>query len=386
MALTTSAIDALEPRKTRYSVPDGNGLVLRVFPSGTKSWVVRISFEGVVRDFTLGSYPEISLAQARALASEKKMDFCVNPYGSHTLNDAFALWKRLKKGNIVSYEDEARRLQRYIIDPLGKHQLSRINAPLVIRTVQHLEKENKRVTLKRVLMRLREIMDLAVCAGYIPHNPCARISKIFKPATSTPMPALSWKELPNIFAELLKHDLDIQNLFLISLATMLRPGEVAKLQWSWIKDGVLTIPAKFMKKRRVHRVPLTPYIVHLFNVRKQINGDRKSKYVFPGKRNKNKPLNSQTLAKWLHNNPVFSGKLVAHGLRSIARSWLADQGYSFEVSEACLAHVVGDRFARTYQRSDFLDARRPIMEAWCAYILTSIEMGRIKLMGTTQKE
>lgn len=76
--------------------------------------------------------------------------------------------------------------------------------------------------------------------------------------------------------------------------------------------------------------------------------------------------------------------LVLRIFPSGTKSWVVR--ISFEVSEACLAHVVGDRFARTYQRSDFLDARRPIMEAWCAYILTSIEMGRIKLMGASQKE
>ena len=78
-------------------------------------------------------------------------------------------------------------------------------------------------------------------------------------------------------------------------------------------------------------------------------------------------MSSQTVAKFLHETK-FKGLLVAHGLRSVGRTWMADHGGTFEASETCLAHVVGSSTSRTYQRSDYLDQRTDLMKAWIAYI------------------
>ena len=347
---------------------------MRVHTTGVKSWVLRIPVNGRVSDITLGHWPDISLMQARQIARNKKRELGMQPPKGYILLDAYKIWCRLKRGQITSYADEKRRLERYIMEPLGRRQIDEITAPLVIKTVQKIEKAGKQATLKRVLMRLREILDLAVCAGYIPHNPLERVSRIFHPPVVRPMPSVRWQELPDVLAVVLTASVQIQTLFLWSLASMLRPGETAKLQWSWIENDVLIIPASEMKKRRVHRVPLTAYMKHLLAVQKKIS--KRSKFIFSA-RDPRKHISAQTLAKWLHSQPAFAGRLVAHGLRSIARSWLADNGVQYEVAEACLAHVVGNQVSRSYQRSDYLDARRPVMEAWSSHILTCAESARI---------
>ena len=114
----------------------------------------------------------------------------------------------------MSYQDERRRLERYIVKPLGGRQLDEITAPLVIRAVMPLEQAGKRATLKRVLMRLREVLDLAVCAGYIEHNPLARVSRVFAPPTVTPMPAVGWKDLPEVMRVMADAPERMQILFL----------------------------------------------------------------------------------------------------------------------------------------------------------------------------
>lgn len=341
---------------------------MRVHPSGIKSFVVRIYQTGRVIDITLGRWPELSLHQARAEARKRQKQHQVEPVAAYTLKDAFALWCALKRGRIVSYRDERRRLLRYIIEPLGNRQLDEITAPIIIRTVAPLDKSNKRATLKRLLMRTREIIDLAVCAGYIQHNPIERVSKVFAPAKVTPMPAIDWRELPEAFAVIKEAPLRIQILFMFSLATMLRPGEVAKLEKSWIDGDVLTIPASEMKKRRAHRVPLTPLIKALIEAEHDLSPHPRSKFIFAG-RDTGKHMSKQALAKWLHGSSL-RGRLVAHGLRSIARGWLADTGATFEAAEACLSHQVGDAVYKAYQRSDFLDARRDLMQSWNLYIVS----------------
>lgn len=361
----------MKPRDKRYSVADGNGLTLRVMPSGRKIWYLRTSCSGRVADKRLGEHPDMSLMQARQKARRLRKDIGLEPPKGYVLKDAFRLWCRLKKPQIVSYQDERRRLERYIIEPLGNRQLDEITAPLVIRTVQPIEKDGKQATLKRVLMRLREILDLAVCAGYIEHNPLARVSKVFAPPQVKPMPSVDWRELPTVMAVMKEAPERMRVLFLFSLCSMLRPGENASLEKSWITEDAIHIPAEHMKKRRPFRVPLTSFMKELIAREQTLSPRPRSGHVFAGK-STGKHVSSQALAKHLHSTSL-KGRLVAHGLRSIARSWLADEAVPFDVAEMCLSHDVGTQVSRAYQRSDFFDARRAVMERWSEHVRACAE-------------
>ena len=364
--LSTRKIAALRPREKRYTVTDGHGLTLRVHPSGVKSWCLRISYGGRVTDLSLGRWPEVSLMQARQLARRKRKELGQEPPRGYVLSDAFRLWCNLKRGRITSYMDEKRRLERYVISPLGRRQLDEITAPLVIATVRHIEAEGHQATLKRVLMRTREIMDLAVCAGYIQHNPIDRVSRVFAAPIVKPMPAPPWRELPLVMETMKSAPVRMRILFLFSTCSMLRPGENAKLKRSWIDGDILTIPAKEMKMGRMHRVPLTVFMKQLLEAELRLSPHPRGDVIFAAKQ-AGKHISTQTLAKYLHSTQL-SGKLVAHGLRSMARSWMADQEISFEVAEACLSHVAGSSVSRAYQRSDFLTARVLVMTRWSTFI------------------
>ena len=365
-SLTEKKVAALKPREKRYTVTDGHGLTLKVQPTGTKSWVLRVSAQGRVSDIFLGHWPEISLMQARQAARRKRKELGQEPPRGFVLRDAWRLWKDLKRGRIVSYQDEKRRMERYIIGPLGSRQIDEITAPLVIHTVRGLDRAGKRATLKRVLMRTREILDLAVCAGYIEHNPVERVSRVFAAPVVKPMPSVHWKELPAVMRVMSTAPRRMQVLFLFQLATMLRPGEAASIRKEWIEGDTLIIPASAMKKGREHRVPLTPFVLALIEEERRLSPHPRAAFVFSG-RKAGTHVSAQALAKYLHSTEL-KGKLVAHGLRSIARSWAADTSVPFEVAEACLSHVVGSQVSRAYQRSDFLESRRSVMTAWSAHI------------------
>lgn len=304
--------------------------------------------------------------QARQLARRKRKELGQEPPRGYVLSDAFRLWCNLKRGRITSYMDEKRRLERYVIAPLGRRQLDEITAPLIIATVRHIEAAGHQATLKRVLMRTREIMDLAVCAGYILHNPIDRVSRVFAAPIVRSMPSVPWQELPSVMAVMSSAPPRMQILFLWSLTSMLRPGETAKLRKDWIDGDMLFIPADEMKKRRPHRVPLTTFMRLLLAKEASLSPHPRSSYVFAG-RDPGSHISSQALAKYLHGT-TLAGKLVAHGLRSMARCWMADMGTPFEVAEACLSHVSGSQVSRAYQRSDYLDARRAVMRAWSDYL------------------
>ena len=364
--MTSKKIAALKPLEKRYVVSDGHGLTLRVHPTGTKTWVLRISFNGRVSDVTLGRFPEISLLQARQIARRKKKELGQEPPKGYTLKDAFRLWCDLKRGRIVSYKDEKRRIERYVMSYLGTRQIDEITAPLVIHTVKTIEKAGHLATLKRVLMRTREILDLAVCAGFIQHNPIERVSRVFPSPIVKSMPSVHWSELPKVFEVFNGAPLRTQTLFLWSCLSLLRPMECVKVRYDWIEDDVLTIPASEMKKGRDHRLPLSALSVRVLDFAKSISLHPKSIYIFAG-RSPGSHMSEQTIAKYLHETS-FKNRLVAHGIRSIGRSWFADHEYPFEASEACLSHVVGSSVSRAYQRSDYLSTRRAMMEDWSTFI------------------
>lgn len=364
--LTPKKIEALKPQKKRFSVADQKGLTLRVQPSGKKYWYVRTYIFGRMTDKKIGEYPEMSLIQARQKTRKLRKEVGLLPPKGYVLKDAFKLWCKLKKDQIVSYNDEKRRLERYIIEPLGSRQLDEITAPIVIQAVMPIEKDGKQATLKRILMRLREILDLAVCAGFIEHNPLARVSKVFAPPKVKAMPSIDWRELPCAMTLISSAPLRMRILFLFSLCTLLRPGEIAKIEKSWIIGDAIHIPEEHMKKRRPFRVPLTDFMRELIKREQDVSPHPDSIYLFAG-RSKGQHISKQALSKYLHSTDL-KNKLVAHGLRSVGRSWLADQEVSFDIAEMCLSHDVGTAVSRAYQRSDFFDSRRIVMNRWTEFI------------------
>nr|WP_304642388.1 integrase arm-type DNA-binding domain-containing protein [uncultured Parasutterella sp.] len=246
--LTTKKIVTLKPKARRYQITDQLGLVLRVQTTGVKSWVLRIPRNGGVKDITLGHWPDISLMQARQMARTKRLELELEPPDSYTLRDAFKFWCSKKKGRILSYRDEKLRLEKYIISKIGNRQLDTITPPLIIRIVEPIEKSGKQSTVKRLLMRTREIFDMSVNAGFISANPIAKITKVFPVPKVKHMPAVDWKELPIVMSQIEalappKYRL----LFYFSLATLLRPGEVVSIRLNWIDAESITIPAEKMK-------------------------------------------------------------------------------------------------------------------------------------------
>ncbi len=328
-------------------------------------------------DITLGHWPELSLLQARATARRKKKELELEPSGSYTVRDAFKFWCSKKKGRIISYRDEKLRLEKYVISKIGSRQLDTITPPILIKLMEPIESAGKHSTVKRLLMRTREIFDMAVNAGYLPSNPLAKITKVFSVPTVKHMASVDWKELPIVVSQIeALAPSKYKVLFYFSLATLLRPGEVVSIRLDWINEEAITIPAEFMKMKRVHRIPLTPYLIALIQEAKTIRKNKRSPFLFPGTR-PNKHISGQALAKWLHSQAEFKNRLVAHGLRSIGRTWFADNDVPLEVAEACLAHLTGSQVVRAYQRGDYFASRSKILLGWHAYIQTCARCAQV---------
>lgn len=171
---------------------------------------------------------------------------------------------------------------------------------------------------------------------------------------------------------------------------MTRPVEAAAARWSEInfEERIWTIPAERMKKRREHRIPLTDQTIAILEYLQPISGHRE--HIFPSDRapkthSDRAPkthCNSQT-ANMALKRMGFAGRLVSHGLRSIASTALNEQGFEPDLIEAALAHVDKNQVRSAYNRSDYLERRRPMMCWWSEYIEEAAK-GSLSVTGTKQ--
>lgn len=191
-----------------------------------------------------------------------------------------------------------------------------------------------------MVQRVNEIMIYAVNTGLIDANPASGIGMAFEKPKKQNMPTLRPEELPMLMRSLVMSNLPVPTRCLIEwqLLTLVRPSEASGARWAELDlDAKLwTIPAERMKAKREHIVPLSPQAIEILEVMKPISAHRE--YVFPSRNDPKMPMNSQTANAAL-KRIGYSGKLVAHGLRSIASTAMNEAGLNADVIEAALAHT-----------------------------------------------
>jgi len=388
--LTDKKIKSINSTGKEQTLSDGGGLQLRVLPSGTKSW--QFKFKDPISDkfnkLPLGLYPALSLANARTKAIEYQELLAqgINPKAhelakkraesrkaANTFLAAAELWFERKKPTVTPHHAarEWRTLEMYIFPKMKGMPLESITAIDTIEILRPLETDGKHSTIKRICQSLNQIMDYSVNHGFIKANPLAKIIKVFTKNTVEHMLTIKPEELPD-FLTALNGSQTIQNktklLILWQLHTMTRSKEAARTKWADInfKKAVWVIPAEEMKRRKEHLVPLTPATLAILEqIRLQ---SEKHEYVFPSERNKKGHVSTYTVNAAIKRSLGYKGKLVAHGLRSVASTALHEEGFDSLLVEACLAHEDENKTRVAYNRTDYLKRRRAIMGWWSEFI------------------
>ena len=386
--LTNTEVKQAKPKDKVYKLADGNGLQLRVRPSGGKSWLL-----DYVKPFTskrtsigLGSYPAVSLADARKLRNNARELLAkdIDPKEhkdelsrqqqeklSNTFEKVAASWFQLKKKKVSDdhAKDLWRSLELHIFPVLGKHPVSKITAPLTIDVIKPIAAKGSLETVKRLIQRLNEVMTYAVNTGLIHSNPLAGIKAAFETPTKQNMPTLTPEQLPELMKAISYASIKIVTRCLIEwqLHTMVRPSEAAGAKWSEIdlKNSLWLIPAERMKKKREHTVPLTKQTIELLERLQPISGHRE--YLFPADRDPKRHANESTANAAL-KRMGFHKKLVAHGMRALASTTLNEQGFDGDVIEAALAHVDKNEVRRAYNRAEYIERRQVLMAWWSEHI------------------
>ena len=382
-ALTAGGVKALKNPGT-YTDAGHGGLTLRVVGNGGKRWVQRISIGGIMHNLGLGTYPAVSLAEAReaAMANAQAVRAGRNPLEEKRaarspapavplFADAAAQVIRLRRPTWSNPKHAAQwqsTLQTYAYPVIGRKRVDEVATADVLALLTPIW-TSKPETASRVRQRVETVFDWVIASGYRTDNPAGRhllkaLPKQFK--TRRHHPALPYSAVPATLASVrgCNADLSTRLAFEFMVLTAARTGEVREARWDEVDLDARswTIPADRMKARREHRVPMSDRAVALLLEARAL--DRGTGVVFPARRSEG-PLSNMAFDMLLRRLQVPA---VPHGFRSSFRDWVIEQTATpWAVGEAALAHNLGNSTETAYARTDLFEMRRQLMQQWADY-------------------
>ncbi|MGV2330914.1 integrase domain-containing protein [Klebsiella quasipneumoniae] len=390
--LTNNEILKAKPREKDFTLHDGDGLFLLVKTSGKKLWRFRYQrpVSGSRTNLSLGSYPALTLAAARQIRDQHLTTLAqgMDPQQQQELaseqrqieldsifSTVAANWFQIKSRSVTEdyAKDIWRSLDKDVFPAIGSIPVQEIKARTIVEALEPIKARGALETVRRLVQRVNEIMIYAVNTGLIDANPASGVGMAFEKPKKQNMPTLRPEELPKLMRSLVMSNLSVPTRCLIKwqLLTLVRPSEASGARWSEIDlDAKLwTIPAERMKAKREHIVPLSQQALDILEVMKPVSAHRE--HVFPSRNDPKQPMNSQTANAAL-KRIGYGGKLVAHGLRSIASTAMNEAGFNPDVIEASLAHSDKNEVRRAYNRSTYLPQRQDLLAWWGNFIEKSI--------------
>lgn len=387
--LTNTEIDKSKPKDKDYTLTDGQGLYLLIKTNGAKLW--RFNYYKPANNkkralIGLGSYPEISLAKAREIRETYRALLAqgIDPQTHrlqqehqkalaqvNTFGKVAEQWKEKKEGEIElkTVKKYWASLSLHVLPYIENYPITDILPTLVIPVLRKVEERGALDMVHRLSQYINDILKFAVNNGFIPFNPCSNISSTFKKHKKSNNPRISSEELPELMRKLSTAQIELQTQLLIQfqLLTMVRGVEAREAKWEEIDftDKLWVIPAERMKSREIHKVPLSTQAIRVLERLKQFTGHYI--YLFPKRTNPREPMSNAT-ANTALKRMGYDGKQTAHGLRGLARTYLAEQGITHEHAEACLAHKTGGNVSLAYNHSTYLEQRKSIMQLWGDYV------------------
>ena len=382
MTLAKLTVRRIETANGPAKLTDEHGLYLRVSPRGAKSWIQRLNIQGLRTDNSVGHYPSMGLADARAVAFERWKiakaggdprrddgNTVVAPTFAEAAEAVVAMhepnWRSPKSG-----PQWRASLEAYAYPSIGMLPVSEITPGHVMAVLQPIWNE-KRETARRVKQRISAICRWAVAQGHRTDDPAGIVIDAALPRNGVKrrhMPALPYDEVAACIAKVKasKRATASSKLALEFLVlTAARSSEVRKATWQEmdVEGATWTLPAERMKANRRHRVPLSNRALEILEQAAELSDG--SDLVFPGMR-PGRPLSENTHAKMLRE---LGFDAVTHGFRSSFRDYAAEQTHTpHAVMEAALAHTIKNKAEAAYARSDLFEKRRALMESWAQYL------------------
>lgn len=387
--LTDIKVRNAKPGEKDIKFFDGGGLFLLVTLRGGKLWHFKYRFDGREKKLSFGTYPEVSLAEAREKrdAARKQVAAGIDPgearkaekrTGSEKAANTFEAvareWHARQKG--VWTEGHAirtmQRLERDIFRCIGARPISEITAPELLSVLRRIESRGAHETAHRARFVCGQVFRYAVATGRAERDPSADLKGALTPLKTKHHAAITD---PKEVAALLRALDSYKGSFVVKCALQLaplvfvRPGELRQAEWAEIDLDAAewNIPAERMKMKQAHLVPLSDQAVVILRDLQGLTGN--SRYVFPSGRSFARPMSNNAVNAALRRMGYGTDEMTGHGFRAMARTIL-DEVLQVrpDFIEHQLAHAVKDPNGRAYNRTAHLVERRNMMQVWADYL------------------
>ena len=389
MVLTDTAIRNAKPADKPYKVTDSQGLYLLVNPRGSKLWRIKYRIDGVERKLSLGAYPEITLAEARAArdAARRQLAHAIDPNvakrqarieASIRDSNSFAsvaeelIEKKAREGLAEPTLEKMRWFVKLMGADFGKRPVTDITPQELLHELQKHERRGRLETANLLRAFASRVFRFAVATARAERDP----AQLLIGALTTPRVKHFAAIIdPNEFGALLRAIEDYQGDPAVMYALKLtphvfqRPGELRQMEWAEVNfdKAVWTIPVTKMKMRQPHSVPLSRQALAILQAMRSLSGS--GRYVFPSIRTRARPISENTINAALRRMGYSKEQMTAHGFRTSASSLLNESGkWNPDAIERALAHMVAGSVRRIYNQSAYWAERVEMAQWWSDYM------------------
>lgn len=389
MVLTDTAIRNAKPAEKPYKVTDSQGLYLLVNPRGSKLWRIKYRIDGVERKLSLGAYPEITLAEARAArdAARRQLAHAIDPNvakrqarieASIRASNSFAsvaeelIEKKAREGLAEPTLEKMRWFVKLMGADFGKRPVTDITPQELLHELQKHERRGRLETANLLRAFASRVFRFAVATARAERDP----AQLLIGALTTPRVKHFAAIIdPNEFGALLRAIEDYQGDPAVMYALKLtphvfqRPGELRQMEWAEVNfdKAVWTIPVTKMKMRQPHSVPLSRQALAILQAMRSLSGS--GRYVFPSIRTRARPISENTINAALRRMGYSKEQMTAHGFRTSASSLLNESGkWNPDAIERALAHMVAGSVRRIYNQSAYWAERVEMAQWWSDYM------------------
>jgi integrase len=383
--LTDVRIKSLKPKDKPYKALDGDGLYLEVMPNGGKKWRFRFLFRNKDQRITLGSFPTLSLKEARERADKQrkllldgKDPFQVKRHDlelkAKTFRDIAKDWEKQFFINCKPATIKRKRilLEVHIYSIIGDLPIRDITSVLILEKVlRPIQFRGHLDTAHRVKMICSQIFRFAIGSQQADRDPTQDLRGA--------MPALKVRhrssitdqtKIPKLLNDIYSYQGHVVVRHALRLLPMVfvRPVELRHAEWSEINwpESQWRIPEEKMKMNSPHIVPLSRQAKEILESLYQYTGGHK--FIFPGQRANDRPMSDAAINAALRYLGYSGKELTGHGFRSMASTLLNEKGYNRDWIERQLAHSERDGVRAAYNYADYLPERRKMMQDWADFL------------------
>ncbi|MGV8057116.1 MAG: tyrosine-type recombinase/integrase [Smithellaceae bacterium] len=388
MSLNEMKVRKAKPQEKPYKISDSGGLYLHVTEKGSKLWRLKYRYDGKQKLLAFGSYPEISLQDARQrredarklLANDvdpgavRKAQKQAKVEDTETVEVIAREWhEKFKSTWTEGHAAKLMRcLERDVFPWIGTRPIKEIKAPELLTVLRRVESRGVLEGAHRVRGICNMIFRYAISTGRAERNPAQDLIGSLPPAKEKHLAAITE---PKEVRELLLAIDGYVGSYVVKLALQLsplvfvRPGELRHMEWTEVdfENALWSIPAEKMKMREPHLVPLSLQSIKILEEIKKLTGE--SKYAFPSGRTFDRPMSNNAILAALRRMGYTKDEMTPHGFRAMART-IIDEVLQVrpDFIEAQLAHRVSDPLGRSYNRTQHLNERRKMMQTWADYL------------------